>query len=233
MRGESAGARIALVAGGSGMVGSRLLPLLLDAPEYARVYALSRRPLPLEHPRFANRVVRLDAPLSLQLKGLSCHEAFCCLGTTRRAAGSQAAFRAVDHDLVLAFARFAAAAGAERLVLVSAIGANAESKNFYLRVKGETEQDLTRLSLRALDILQPSVLLGMRRERRALELGMQLALGAIGPLLRGAAARWRPIQADTVAAAMRGAARSGRLGVTRYTYVDMRRLAQLPRRTVS
>lgn len=230
--GESGGARIALVAGGSGMVGGRLLPLLLGAPEYERVYALSRRPLSLAHARFANRVVRFDAPLSLQLKGLACHDAFCCLGTTRRAAGSEAAFRAVDHDLVLSFARLAAAAGAERLVLVSAVGANADSRNFYLRVKGETERALMQLSLRALDILQPSLLLGMRRELRAVELAAQLALGAIGPLLRGRLARWRPIAAETVAAAMLGAVRAGRRGVTRYTYADMLRLARLPQRTV-
>jgi len=232
--GNPAGAgRIALVAGGSGLVGSALLPLLLAAPEYTRVHALSRRPLPLEHARLANRVVRFDAPLSLQLKGLACHEAFCCLGTTRRAAGGEAGFRAVDHDLVLAFARLAVAAGTERLVIVSAVGANAHSKNFYLRTKGETEQDLERLGLRALDILQPSLLLGLRREIRSLELGAQLALRAIGPLLRGRLAPWRPIEAHTVAAAMRGAARGGRLGVTRYTYTGMQRLAQLSRRTVS
>jgi uncharacterized protein YbjT (DUF2867 family) len=232
-RGEAAGTRVALVAGGSGMVGSRLLPLLLAAPEYARVYALSRRPLPLEHARFANRVVRFDAPLSPQLKGLSCQDAFCCLGTTRRAAGSESAFRAVDHDLVLAFARQAAAAGAERFVVVSAVGANAQSKNFYLSVKGETERDLMRLSFRALDILQPSLLLGMRREVRALELSAQLALGAIGPLLRGSLARWRPVAADRVAEAMRGAARAGRLGVTRYTYEDILRLAPLQLRAAA
>src|SRR5580704_12118589 len=95
------GARTALVAGSSGMVGARLLPLLLNAPEYARVHALSRRPLPLDHPRIANRVVRFDVPLETQLKGLKVQDAFCCLGTTRRAAGSEAAFRAVDHDLVV------------------------------------------------------------------------------------------------------------------------------------
>ena len=215
------------------MVGSRLLPLLLAASEYARVYALSRRPLSFAHGRLANRVVRFDAPLSLQLKGLACHDAYCCLGTTRRAAGSEAAFRAVDHDLVLSFARLAASCGAERLIVVSSVGANRESRNFYLRVKGETERDLMQLSFRALDILQPSLLLGMRPDLRTLELSAQLVLGAIAPLLRGRLARWRPIAADTVAAAMLGASRGGRRGVTRYIYADMLRLARLPRRVVS
>src|SRR5665213_625562 len=157
---ETAG-KIAVVAGGSGLVGARLLPLLLGASAYARVQALSRRPLPLEHPRLANRVLRFDVPLETQLKGLVCHDAFCCLGTSLRAAGGEAAFRAVDHDLVLAFARAALAAGAQRLVFVSAVGADAGSKNFYLRVKGETERALESLRPRSLDLLQPSLLLGM------------------------------------------------------------------------
>jgi uncharacterized protein YbjT (DUF2867 family) len=225
--GPPVASRVALVAGGSGLVGRQLLPLLLDAPEYARVHAISRRPLPREHARFANRVLRFDAPLETQLKGLVVQDAFCCLGTTLRTAGSQAAFRAVDHDLVLAFARAAKAAGAERLVVVSSIGADPASNNSYLRVKGETERDLEALRLRALDILQPSLLLGMRSaaDRRGLEQAAQIAGWLLGPLLMGSWQRYRPIEAAMVAAAMRGAARSGRLGVTRHNYEGMRRLA--------
>jgi len=223
--GPAPGSRIALVAGGSGLVGRRLLPLLLAAPEYARVQALSRRPLPIEHARLANRVLRIDAPLEGQLEGLAVQDAFCCLGTTLRAAGSQAAFRAVDHDLVLAFARAARAAGAERLVIVSSVGADVASSHFYLRVKGETERDLAALRLRSLDILQPSLLLGLRAERRGLELAAQIAGWTLGPLLIGNWSRYRPIEASVIAAAMYGAARSGRLGVTRYVYPGLRRLA--------
>src|ERR1700691_5593244 len=95
---ESAG-RVALVAGGSGLVGAALLPLLLQSPQYTRVHALSRRPLPFDHSRLANRVVRFEASLQAQLKGLRCQDAFCCLGTTIRDAGSQAAFRASTSDL--------------------------------------------------------------------------------------------------------------------------------------
>ncbi|HEX4025598.1 MAG TPA: oxidoreductase [Steroidobacteraceae bacterium] len=217
--------RIALVAGGSGLIGGKLLPLLLAGSEYTRVQALSRRPLPLEHPRLANRVLRFDAPFGAQLKGLVCHDAFCCLGTTLRAAGSEAAFRAVDHDLVVAFAREALAAGAQRLVLVSAMGADPASKYLYLRVKGETERSLEALRPRSLDILQPALLLGVRREWRALELAAQPLMWAIGPLLRGSWARFRAIEAAAVAAAMRGAARSARRGVYRYTYRELLRLA--------
>lgn len=220
-----AGGRVALVAGGSGLVGSALLPLLLRASEYARVHVLSRRPLPLEHARLANRVVRFDAALEPQLKGLRCHDAFCCLGTTRRAAGSAAGFRAVDFDLVLSFARAALALGAERFVLVSSVGADARSRNLYLRVKGEGELAVEALRFRSLYILQPSLLLGLRREQRALELIAQPLLLALAPLLCGPLIRYRPIAAQQLAAAMLGAARSGKPGVYRYTYAALRRLA--------
>lgn len=219
-----AAGRIALVAGGSGLVGRELLPLLLRAREYARVQALSRRPLPFEHERFANRVVRFDAPLALQMKGLRCHDAFCCLGTTLREAGSEHAFRAVDHDLILAYARVALASGAERFVLVSSIGARAGARNLYLRTKGETERAVEALRFRSLDILQPSLLLGMRRQPRPLELVAQPLMWLLAPLLLGSAARYRPIHARQLAAAMLGAARAGRLGVHRYSYQELRRL---------
>jgi uncharacterized protein YbjT (DUF2867 family) len=214
---ESPG-RVALVAGSSGMVGGQLLPLLLQAPQYTRVHALSRRPLPFDHPRMANRVVRFEASLQAQLKGLQCQDAFCCLGTTIRDAGSQAAFRAVDHDLVLEFSQLALSCGAERLVVVSSVGANAVSKNFYLRVKGEMEKALEGLRFRALDILQPSLLLGSRRDLRLPELGGQVAMWLVNPLLLGGWSRYRAIAAATVAAAMCGAAASGRRGVYRYTH---------------
>ncbi len=210
--------RVALVAGSSGMVGAQLLPLLLQAPQYTRVHALSRRPLPFDHPRMANRVVRFEASLQAQLKGLQCQDAFCCLGTTIREAGSQAAFRAVDHDLVLEYSQLALSCGAERMVVVSAVGANAGSKSFYLRVKGEMEKALEGLRFRALDILQPSLLLGSRRDLRPLELGAQVAMWLVNPLLLGSWSRYRAISAATVAAAMCGAATSGRRGVYRYTY---------------
>jgi uncharacterized protein YbjT (DUF2867 family) len=217
--------RVALVAGSNGLVGSKLLPILLAAPEYVRVHALTRRALATDNPRLANRVVRFDAPLEAQLKGLQCHDAFCCLGTTMKSAGSESAFRAVDHDLVIQFANFALTAGVERFVVVSSVGADPNSKNFYLRVKGETEKDLERLRFRSLDIFQPSMLLGTRREFRPIELVAQPLMQLVGPLMFGQWARFRAIEAATVAAAMYGVVRSLRKGLYRYTYAEIRRFA--------
>jgi uncharacterized protein YbjT (DUF2867 family) len=217
---------MALVAGGSGLVGRKLLAVLLHSPEYVRVHALSRRPLPLDHPRLANRTPRFDAPFEGQLTGVRCQDAYCCLGTTIRDAGSREAMHAIDFELVMKFARFAASVGAERFAVVSAVGADIDSKNAYLRTKGEMELALETLRFRGLDIMQPSLLLGSRRSLRPLELIAQPVMMLVNPLLLGAASRFRAIDAGVVAAAMYGAARSGRRGVYRHTYDAMRALAQ-------
>src|SRR6202030_3338928 len=109
------------------------------APDVSRVLALSRRPLRRDHPRLANRIVQCER-LQAQLQGVNCDVALCALGTTIRQAGSQERFRAVDIDCVLAFARTAKAAGAQRFVVISSVGADPASRNFYLRTKGEMEQ---------------------------------------------------------------------------------------------
>lgn len=216
--------RVALLAGATGFVGGYLLDALLDAPEYSRVYAVTRRPLLREHPRLANRIVQFER-LESQLKGTVCTEAFCCIGTTLAAAGSQEAFREVDLDAVVSFGRAAQAAQARRFVVVSSVGADSGAKNFYLRVKGEMEEELAGLGFPSLDILQPGLLLGWRREMRPLELAARLGMPLVNPFLIGAREAWRGIPARTVAQAMVGAARSGRRGTYRYTHAAIRALA--------
>ena len=217
---------VVLLAGASGLTGGYALDQLLGAPDIARVVAVSRRSLTREHPRLANRIVQFDR-LEAQLKGATCNAALCCLGTTLRKAGSRERFRAVDIDSVLSFARAARAADARRFVVISSVGADPSSRNFYLRTKGEMEEDLEGVGFESLDILQPSMLLGWRAEMRPLELTSRLLMPLLNPLLRGRYAPYRAIPAKTVAAAMLGAIRSGRRGVQRYTYEGIEALARL------
>lgn len=217
--------RVALLAGASGFVGGYVLDSLLDAPDFARVFAISRRPLGREHPRLANRIVQFDK-LESQLKGGQCHVAFCCIGTTMKQAGSEQAFRAIDQDLVLSFARVAKAAQAQRFVVVTSAGADPRAKNFYLRVKGEVEQALEGMAFTSLDILQPGPLIGWRGNGlRPLELLASAAMPLVNPFLSGSRIALRGISARTVAAAAIGASRTGRKGVYRYTWPALQQLA--------
>jgi uncharacterized protein YbjT (DUF2867 family) len=224
--------KVILLAGASGFVGNLALDALLDSTDISRVYAITRRPLGREHPRLANRIVQFEQ-IESQLKGLTCHAALCCLGTTIRQAGSERAFREVDFDAVLAFARTAKAAQAQRFVVVSSAGADPKSKNFYLRTKGEMEEALVGVGFTSLDILQPGLLLGWRREIRPLELLGAALAPLVNPFLTGRREPFRAIPARTVAAAMAGVTRSGRRGVQRYTYSAIQSLARIkPVRTV-
>ncbi len=217
-------APLVLLAGASGFVGGYLLEALLATPDIGRIFAISRRPLGREHPRIANRIVQFDK-LQSQLQGITCQVALCCLGTTLRQAGSQEQFRKVDFDYVLAFAAAAKAAQAQRFIVVSSAGANPQSRNFYLRTKGEMEAALATVGFPALDILQPSMLLGWRRHPRPLELVASAAMPLLNPFLFGTREQYRGIPARTVAAAMVAATRSVRRGVQRYTYSGIRSLA--------
>lgn len=136
-----------------------------------------------------------------------------CLGTTIKQAGSQAAFRAVDHDLVLAAAGAARAAGARHCISVSSVGARAEAANFYLRTKGEVEAELAALGFDRLDILRPGLLTGERTgPARPGEAIAMLAAPLTDLLLQGALRRYRSISADKVAAAIKALAAAGGTG---------------------
>lgn len=190
--------RTALVAGATGLVGGLVLRALLEDQRYDSVVAVGRRPVALDHPRLVQKTVDFRTLRAADLPaGL---DAFCALGTTIKKAGSEQAFRAVDHDSVLSFADSAMGAGTRRFHLVSALGANARSMFFYNRVKGEVEDTLSQRGFRSLSIYRPSLLLGDRAESRPAErAGIALA-GLVGPLLRWVPSR--PIEAEVVAKAM-------------------------------
>jgi len=218
--------KIVLLAGATGLVGAHALNALLDAGDIGRVFAVTRRPLGREHPRLANRIVQFDK-IQSQLKGLTCHVAVCCLGTTRRQAGSPEEFRKVDLDCVLAFARTAKDAQARRFIVVSSVGADAQSTHLYLRTKGEMEEAVASVGFASTDILQPGLLMGLRSQMRPLELGAMAVMPLVNPFLRGPRVAFRSISAKTVGTAIVGATRAGRVGVTRYTYSAIEALARL------
>ena len=199
-----------LIAGATGLVGRELTQLLLARKPPVRLRALVRRA-----PQAADARVTWQTVDFAQLPALPpAAEAYCCLGTTIRQAGSQAAFKAVDLDAVLAFARAARAAGAQRFAVVSSLGASPRSPNFYSRVKGEMEAAIAGLGFASVVIARPSLLAGDRASLgQPQRSGEKLALWLSGPIAALMPRRVRPIAADAVARGMVAALQQQRAGV--------------------
>jgi uncharacterized protein YbjT (DUF2867 family) len=199
-----------LLAGATGLIGRELMQLLLAQKPAVRVHALVRRP-----PEAADDRVHWQRVDFAKLPTLpAAEQAYCCLGTTIKQAGSQAAFRAVDFDAVLAFARAARAVGVTRFGVVSALGASARSATFYNRVKGEMEAAVGALGFDSVVIARPSLLAGDRAALgQPLRTGEQLALWLIAPIAGLIPKGMRPINARTVARGMMLALRQQQPGV--------------------
>lgn len=204
--------RTALVAGATGLTGTLLLRQLSSRRDYSEVRVLGRRPP--SHESGAVRFVMSDfSDLASLGDALAVDHVFCCLGTTIRKAGSQAAFERVDYHMVVDLARAAQKAGAKRFIVVSAVGSSLKSPAPYSRVKARMEQAVSAVPFEAVHILRPSLLLGDRTERRPAERLGQVVAPLISPLLIGPFRKYRAVPARVLADAMVTLATKGAPGV--------------------
>ncbi|MFT4544777.1 MAG: hypothetical protein ACI9UR_000540 [Bacteroidia bacterium] len=186
----------AAIVGSTGFIGKLLLNLLKDDSDFESVSVLARRK------------IQLDDKFNLLIGDIKEQElpasdiAFCALGTTMATAGSKEAFYHVDHDLVVDFATKAKKVGVQTFVLVSSVGADSKSSTYYLKVKGETENDLKEIGFNSLLILRPSMLLGDRTEFRFGELIGKAAMTVFNPLMLGGLTKYKGIEGKTVARCM-------------------------------
>lgn len=196
--------RRVVIAGASGFIGQRVYrQLCAPATNVSHLYSVGRRSV--INPAAAihqEEYLGKFADLEHWMTQWHADTAICTLGTTIKQAGSQAAFKAVDYDAVLAFARFAQRLGVTHFIVVTAVGAHPNSASFYSRIKGEVEQALKQLGFERLSIIQPSLLLGEREEYRALESLGQIVAKPLSWLMFGPLIHYRPITGDTVAAAI-------------------------------
>ena len=200
--------KVLLLVGATGLVGQAVVHQALTDPRVARLVAPTRRPLHPQ-PRLENPLINFDA-LPAEAPWWSVDGVICTLGSTIKKAGSQPAFRKVDHDYPLAVATFVRRRGAAAYAFTSSIGADPCSRTFYLRTKGETERALGDLRFPSLTIVRPSFIGGARAERRPLE---SLALALFGSIARLFPRRYRVVPAERIARVLLEAALAAEPGV--------------------
>jgi uncharacterized protein YbjT (DUF2867 family) len=216
----------AIILGASGLVGSSLLQQLMNDEQVGKIRILVRRYMDVKHPKVEQELVNFE-DLAYFKKAIGTGKTvYCCIGTTmKQVKRDKLLYRKIDFDIPVNAAKFASENGIRQYVLVSAIGSNASSGNFYIRLKGEVEEAICEINFDSVHIMQPSFLTGPRREFRPLEIVFKPLMWALSFLLVGGLKKYKPIAASTVATAMIAAAKQNDRGVHRYTYEDMIRIS--------
>jgi len=203
----------ALVIGGTGLVGNHLVDQLIISDSFSSVVALVRKKSLEPSNKLKEIVFDFENQDSIDHIKKAEH-VFCCLGTTIKKAGSKPAFKFVDYDIPLLFGKWAEGIGASSYSIVTAMGANPSSIIFYNRIKGLIEEEIKKLKIPTIQIFQPSLIMGKRKEFRAGELSAKVIFSFLNPLLIGKAKKYRPINARTIARGMLYELKKGNQGTT-------------------
>lgn len=194
--------KTAIIFGATGLVGNELLHILIDSNEFDKIIAVSRKELPLSNPKLET-VLLSDFSDLLQIKEkLKADSFFCCIGTTIKKAGSKEVFRRVEYIIPEQIAQLAEELSIPNLVIISSIGANPDTLNFYLKTKGEMERRTKEIYKGNLKIVRPSLLMGNRKEFRFGEKAAIIFMKAFGWMMFGPLKKYRGIKARDVAKAM-------------------------------
>lgn len=216
--------KTATIIGATGMIGQHLTRLLLADAYFDTVRIVVRRPVAKQDPRLEVKLVDFGDMESVKLALEGSDTIFCCIGTTqKKVKGDKALYRSVDFDIPVNAARLGKEVGCEKFIIVTAVGANAQSSNFYLRLKGETEEALRQTGVSSLYIIRPSMLLGKREESRPAEKIGQALSKALSFLLP---AKYKPVAGEDVAKAMVKLAKEDKPGVNVYQYKEIKNLIE-------
>jgi uncharacterized protein YbjT (DUF2867 family) len=211
---------IATLIGATGLIGSHLLELLLNDEYFDTVRILVRRPFEPDHPKLEKKLVDFSDIESFRLALEDSEVVFCAIGTTqKKVKGNKDTYRKIDYDITVNTARFCKLNGCENFVFVSSVGANSKSNNFYLKLKGEIEEAVAAVGLKNVHIMQPSLLLGKRRESRFGEKIAQRVMPVISFLLP---AKYKPAKAINVAKAMIRLVKEKQIGLSIATYNEIK-----------
>jgi uncharacterized protein YbjT (DUF2867 family) len=214
--------KTAALIGATGLTGNYLLNALLNDPFYDTVKILIRRPLDINNSKLEKKIVDFNDSDSLLIALSNSDIVFCAVGTTQRnVKGDKEAYRKVDFDIPVKAARFCKMTGCEKFVLVSAVGANSTSRNFYLHLKGEVEDAIKETGLKTVHIMRPSMLMGNRKEFRPGEKIGKVMMGALSLMIPS---KYKAIHAGDVARAMLAASKQDKEGFFIYHYKEIKEL---------
>ena len=210
--------KIAIVIGATGLVGSTLVKQICDNPNYSKVVLLLRKHLKISHSKLIQEVINFDKLDTLKIEG---DDLFCAMGTTLAKAGSKENQYKIDCTYPYEIGKIAKANGVKQYILVSSVGADFESSNFYLRTKGDLEKKIQSLDFQNFVSIRPSMLLGDREESRLGEKIGKVLSNILSPLLFGSLRKYHGIEATDVAKAMQRFANQGLSGVKYVEYDEI------------
>ena len=203
--------KTALIIGSTGLIGSHLLELLLESIEYDQIITFVKRDSGIQHPKLKQHIIDFDKPETYSTLVVG-DDFFCTIGTTIKNAGSKDAFRKVDFEYPKLFADLALKSNIKKFLLISSLGAAANSGNFYLKTKGEIQDFLKKCNFESVTVLQPSLLLGDRKEFRLGEKIGTFFMKIFSLIFIGSIKKYKPIQAEDVAKAMYSIAQKNHKG---------------------
>ncbi|HEX8357939.1 MAG TPA: NAD(P)H-binding protein [Segetibacter sp.] len=216
----------AVVLGSSGLIGSHVVQQLLADAAFSKVRILVRRKAEWTHPKLEVAVADFNNVSDFKKKLGSGDCIFSCIGTTQKQVkGDQAMYRSVDFDIPVNAARWGKEAGFTKFLLISSVGANSTSSNFYLRLKGEVEKEISSLNYTSFQVFRPGILFGKRAEFRPGEIIGKIVMQIISPLLVAGLSKYKGIRASDVAKAMVAAAKANKGGTEILHYSDIIHLA--------
>ena len=216
--------KTALIIGGTGLIGSQLLNILLNSSEYDKVISFVKRDTGLKNPKLIQHIIDFDRPETYQdlVRG---DDFFCTIGTTIKRAGTKEAFRKVDFEYPQQFATIALENKVKQFLMISSIGADSSSSNFYLKTKGEIEDFLKNCNFEGVSILRPSILMGDRNEFRLGERIGIFIMKSFSFLFLGNFRKYKPIQSKTVAEALFIIAKKSKKGFQIYESDAIKQIA--------
>jgi uncharacterized protein YbjT (DUF2867 family) len=207
--------KTALIIGSTGLIGLQLLDFLLESNDYLKVITFVKRDTGIKHPKLTQHVIDFDKPETYNDLVVG-DDFFCTIGTTIKKAGSKEAFRKVDFEYPRQFAAFTLQNKVKQFLIISSLGADAKSGNFYLKTKGEIQDFLKNCNFESVSVLQPSLLLGNRTEFRLGEKIGAFFMKTLSFLFLGNLKKYKPIEGKTVAKALLKIAQTNNKGFKIY-----------------